>query len=40
MLKIRDDVDSKELEKFGYELGERDNYYRKYEVKYRVQINI
>ena len=40
MLKIRDDVDLKELEKFGFELEEWDNYYRKYKVKYQVQINI
>lgn len=40
MLKIRDDVDLKELEKFGYELLEYDNYYRKYEKDYQVQINI
>ena len=30
----------KELEKFGFELEEWDNYYRKYKVKYQVQINI
>lgn len=40
MLKIRDDVDLKELEKYRYELLEYDNYYRKYEKEYQVQINI
>lgn len=40
MFKIRDDIDLKELQRFGYELEEWDNYYRKHEVKYQVQINI
>lgn len=40
MLKIKDNVDLKELEKFNYKLEEWDNYYRKEEEKHSVQINI
>lgn len=40
MLKINPKKDIKELEKFGYELLEYDNYYRKFEKDYQVQINI
>ena len=40
MYKIKDEVDLKELEKFGYTLEDWDNYYRKKEDGYNVQINI
>ncbi len=40
MFKIRDDVDLEELERFNYKLENWDNYYRKKESTYRVQINI
>ncbi len=41
MLKIKDDVDLKELEKFGYTLkDDNDNYYIKRNEKYRIQINV
>ena len=40
MLKIKDSVDLKELEKFGYKIEEFDDYYRKEEKGYAVQINI
>ena len=36
----REKIDLKELEKFGYTLEDWDNYYRKKEDGYNVQINI
>lgn len=40
MLKIKDNVDLKVLKQFGHKIEEFDDYYRKEEKGYAVQINI